>query len=591
MTPAISVASKLSIVQGLHALEPRLGELGRAELHEALAPMVERLHDTLPAEEVAPAVQEALALCRRLYAGARSGDGLNLARAALAQATIAADVKLQRLAGIACGLLAADAADIVTAIEHHVRVLRLAAASDNRVEMGSAWNNLGTAMGIAGNYEMAARCYLRCLGLLEAETDPIYGRFAACGNLADSMYQVGSFGDGLVYAERALLEQTPAFSEADPHSALLLRRTLVRLLVASDRVAEARPHVLEAVSIAERTRTPRAVIAAATTRAVYELAVGQTDLALTRLDQALSKARQVPAALRDTLAVVIRAEEAAGNAERALLRLGELSDHIYRFAVERARAHVELANLPVRIGTRLDADEAQARARLVSKLAPLSQPECWPALDRLAVSATMRFDKTGWHGKRVGALTKALAMASGLDPLQALEMGLAAELHDVGMMSVPEGILAKKGPLNEAEQALVRRHVDAAAEILSDDRHSRILLARDIARYHHAHWDGSGYPERVGGKLIPLGARVCAIADAYDSMVFGIDTRAPRTMDEALGELNRLAGQQFDPELVVCFDNLIRTETEDLGMDLSTNAGMESFQELVKALGEDRGFV
>jgi putative two-component system response regulator len=169
-------------------------------------------------------------------------------------------------------------------------------------------------------------------------------------------------------------------------------------------------------------------------------------------------------------------------------------------------------------------------------------------------------------------------------------MGLAAELHDIGMTSVPEGILARRGPLNDAERAIVRRHSDAGAEILRDDQHPRVFVAREIARYHHAHFDGKGYPERVAGKLIPVGARVCAVADAYDAMVCGLCARPPMTMDEALGELHRQSGKQFDPQLVECFDDLIRAETEDLGMDLTSNTGMESFQELVVALQADRGF-
>jgi hypothetical protein len=73
-------------------------------------------------------------------------------------------------------------------------------------------------------------------------------------------------------------------------------------------------------------------------------------------------------------------------------------------------------------------------------------------------------------------------------------------------------------------------------------------------------------------------------------MVCGLESRAPRTMHDALEELGREAGRQFDPEMVACFDELIRTETEDLGMD-ERNAGMEGFQSLVAALREDRGFV
>jgi len=274
-----------------------------------------------------------------------------------------------------------------------------------------------------------------------------------------------------------------------------------------------------------------------------------------------------------------------------LLRLGELSNHVYRSAVERARAHVELASIEGRSRTALDHAQEQARARLISKLAPPAQPDGWNALERLSVSAVMRMDKTGWHGKRVGALSKGLAMASGIDPLQSLEIGFAAEIHDIGMLSVPEEILGKRGALSDGERAAVHRHIDAGADILRDDRHPRIFLAREIARYHHARWDGTGYPDRVGGKSIPVAARICAVADAYDAMVSGLGARPMRSMDQALAELHDNAGGQFDPELVAHFDGMIRTESEDLGMDLASDAGMENFQELVNALQQDRGYV
>jgi putative two-component system response regulator len=274
-----------------------------------------------------------------------------------------------------------------------------------------------------------------------------------------------------------------------------------------------------------------------------------------------------------------------------LLRLEELSQHIYRFAIERARQHVELSGLRAPTPSGLDQRQAQAKARLVSRVAPPEPPDGWKTLQRLGVSAAMRMDETGWHGMRVGALTKALALASGCTALQALDLGLAAELHDIGMLSVPERILSKRGALNEAERAIVRRHVEGGAEILRDDRHPRMLLAREIARYHHARWDGSGYPERVSGERIPLGARMCAIADAYDMMVCGFGGRAALTMHQALAELRSQSGRQFDPELVRCFDELILAETADRGVDLGSSAGMESFQELILSLQEDRGFV
>ena len=590
MAPVAAPAALVSVSR-LRELQPLVSQLGRRELAETLAPLVERFHEGFPDAEAPAAVETALAFCRGLYADARSSDALPLARAILEQATRHADPGLVRKAATACGLLSADAADLVGAIEHHVQALRLTDAAGDALEKSGVWNNIGLALGIAGNYEMAGRCYQRALALVEPQPAPLYRRYAFCINLAQSLLQVGSIEEGLRYAQQALDEQTDGLREQDLHSALLLRRNVVRLLIAAGRTAEAQPHVTEAVALAERTRTPRARIAAMTTRAVYELATGNNDVALTRLEQALAQAREVPAALRDTLACVIRAEEAAGNTERALVRLGELSDHIYRAAIDRARQGLELASMPAKYKTRLDLDQEQARARLVSKVGAPANPDSWGALERLAVSAVMRIDETGWHGKRVGALTKALAMATGTDPLRALEMGMAAELHDIGMMSIPEGILRKRAPLNAAERGIVQRHADAAGEILRDDRHPRVFLAREIARYHHAHWDGGGHPEHVGGKLIPLAARICAVADAYDAMMCGVGHGPSRNMDEALAELHREAGRQFDPDLVVAFDRMIRLETEDLGMDLGENAGMESFQELVNALQEDRGFV
>ena len=550
-----------------------------------------RLNGPAPAGGTGCIVDEALAACRTLHGRARSNDALPLAQAVLARSTLEGDRARMLRSVTACGVLSADTGDIVGAIEYHVQALRIATADENRVEMSRCWNNLGIALGISGNFAMSARSYQRSLSLVDPVDGPVYSRYTALGNLADSCYQLGRIADGVVFGERALREMTPEFREQDPYAAILLRRNLVRVHLAAGSLDEASKHMAEALAVAERFPTPRARIAADITRASYELAIGRSDVALTRLDQTLARARELPATLRDTLVCVIRAEESAGNAARALIRLEELSDHVYDMAIERARGHLERAGLQGDMPAGPDPQAEQDRARLIAKLSPREQPEGWKTLQRLAVGAVMRIDETGWHGKRVGALTKALALASGIPALQALEMGLAAELHDIGMLSVPEGILAKRGPLNAAEHALVERHVDAGAEMLRDDNHPMVLLAREIAKYHHAHWDGEGYPPRVGGRFIPLAARICAIADAYDAMVCGVGHKPPKSMADALAELDRQSGRQFDPALVSCFNSLIKSESEHLGLDLGTGSGMADFQELIAALKEDRGFV
>jgi putative two-component system response regulator len=554
----------------------------------AVEVLLTRLRREIPAEEAPALVDKAIATCRWLYGNARSRDALPLAQAALAQARNLDDYGRIVRAATACGALASDMADVVGSVEYHVVALRTAMSHDDHVEMSRSWGNIGIAIGYTGNYEMSVRCFQRSLSLIEMKTEPVYSRLSACNNLADKFYKLGRVEEGLRYGQQALLELTPEFLEQDIHGIILLHRNLVRLHLADGNPEQAAFHVEQALALAVRLGTPRAHVAADITRASYELAIGRADVALTRLDQVLARARTVPPVLRDALACAVRAEEAVGNTARALMRLEELSDHVFGHAVERTRELLELAGM--KDGAEQSDTHVQERVRLLSKLEPRSRPESWNTLQRLSVGAVMRVDETGWHGKRVGALTKALALSWGCPPLQALEIGLAAEVHDIGLLSVPEALLAKRGALNDAEHGLVQRHSDAGAEMLRDDEHPMVFMAREIAKYHHAHWDGNGYPERVGGKFIPMAARMCAIADAYDTMVCGLASKPPRTMMDALGRLGDAAGTQFDPELVSCFDALIRSESEGLGVDLGAGSGMEDFQELVLSLKEDRGF-
>jgi HD-GYP domain-containing protein (c-di-GMP phosphodiesterase class II) len=429
------------------------------------------------------------------------------------------------------------------------------------------------------------------LALLHSESGPVYSRYTAFTNLAHCLYHSDELREGLHFAERALAEITPAFFKQDPHGALLLHRNCVKLYLAVKKLPDAKLHVEEVIRIAELVATPRASIAALTTQAAYEMACGDHDLGLTRLDQALVKARAVPATLRDTLVSVIRAEEKAGYPAHALVRLQELSDHIYQAAIDKIRRHVELVELTTAQASGTKHAFEQTKVRLISRLSPPAEPVEWKTLQRLAVGAAFRIDSTGWHGIRVGVLTQALALECGLSPIQALEFGLAAQLHDIGMASVPESVLMQPAALNNVERALVRKHVAAGAAILAGDQHPRMLVAGDMVKYHHARWDGEGFPSDVAGNSIPLSARLCAVADVYDSLVTDRPYRKARSMDESLVELRRAAGTQLDPDLVRSFEVVIRREAANEGIDPSVDAGLESFQKLINALTEDRGFL
>ena len=574
----------------LEAAESRLLDRTHPESYQVFEALLQRMHAPLASVDAEEAANAALRLCQRLYTNARSFDALPFGRANLILAAHSNDMKLLRRSHTACGLLLADTADIAGAIEHLTHAMRLTPA-DDRVELSRVWNNIGLAFGLSGNAAFAVTCFRRVVALLQSESGFVYSRYTAYTNLAHCLDHVDEFREGLHFAEQALKEMTPAFMQQDPHAALLLHRNCVKLYLSLGRHQEAKAHVEEAVRMAARAATPRATIAASTAQAAYEMACGQYDLGLTRLDQALSMSRTVPATLRDTLASVIRAEEKAGFPAHALVRLHELSDHIYRTSIGQMRHHVELAELTPTLTTRPDQTFEQTKVRLTSRLSPPSEPLGWATLQRLAVGAAFRIDSTGWHGFRVGVLTQALAQEYGLSPLQALEFGLAARLHDIGMASVPERVLMQQGSLNEVEHALVRKHTVAGAEILAGHQHPRMVVARDMVKYHHACWDGQGHPPNIAGKAIPLGARMCAVADVYDTLVTDRPYRKACSMEKAFEELKRVAGTQLDPELVRCFEVVIRRESANEGLDPSVDGRLENFQRLITALNEDRGFL
>ena len=591
LEPEIQAA--LPLAATLAAAESRLLDRAHPAGYRVFESLLRRMQVPQEQQEAKAGSNAALRLCQRLYANARSFDALPFGRANLVLAEQSNDAALLRRSHTACGLLLADTADIAGAIEHHTHALRLASAQDDTVEMSRVWNNIGVAFCVSGSFALAGACFRRVLVLLHLESAPVDTRYIAFTNLAHCLYHLGEVQEGLYFANMALKEMTPTFFQQDPHVALLLHRNCVKLYVAAAQLPEAKRHVDEAVKMAARAATPRAAIAASTTQAAYEMACGDHDLGLTRLDQALVMSRSVPATLRDTLVSVVRAEDKAGFPAHALVRLHELSDHIYYSAIAQIRRHVEIAELMPVLTQGTEQVIEQTRVRLTSRLLPPNEPMEWKTLQRLAVGAAMRVDSTGWHGIRVGVLTLALAREYGLPPLQALEFGLAAQLHDIGMASVPERVLMQAGALNPIERLLVRKHTTAGGEMLAGDDHPRMIIASDIAKYHHARWDGEGYPPNVAGKSIPLAARMCAVADVYDTLVTDRPYRKAWSMQKALEELQRVAGAQLDPELVHCFTVVIRRESANEGIDprMDVEGGLKNFQQLITALNEDRGFL
>jgi putative two-component system response regulator len=175
--------------------------------------------------------------------------------------------------------------------------------------------------------------------------------------------------------------------------------------------------------------------------------------------------------------------------------------------------------------------------------------------ERLALAAEYRDDDTGKHTRRVGGVARAIAEQLGMaaNDLDLLER--AAGLHDVGKIGVPDGILLKPDRLTPEEFEVVKTHTVIGARILSGSHSPLLRLGEVIAGSHHERWDGRGY-HGLAGEDIPLHARITTLADAFDAMTTDRPYRAARSREEAIEEIRRERGGQFDPNVVDVFLDL-----------------------------------
>jgi two-component system, cell cycle response regulator len=168
---------------------------------------------------------------------------------------------------------------------------------------------------------------------------------------------------------------------------------------------------------------------------------------------------------------------------------------------------------------------------------------------------TERSHDLGVHLDEVTDLAEAVAERLGLPDEELAPLLQAASLHDVGKAAIPDGILDKQGPLDDEEWEFMRRHTVIGERILSAA--PALVPASKLVRSSHERFDGKGYPDGLAGRAIPLGSRIIAVCDAYDAMVSDRPYRGSLGSAQALAELRRCAGDQFDPEVVDVFSQVV----------------------------------
>ncbi|WP_456832155.1 bifunctional diguanylate cyclase/phosphohydrolase [Deinococcus sp. UYEF24] len=195
-----------------------------------------------------------------------------------------------------------------------------------------------------------------------------------------------------------------------------------------------------------------------------------------------------------------------------------------------------------------EALQASAEEQVRERTAELEQTQM-EVVGRMAMAAEFRDDATGEHTRRVGIGAALIAESLGLSREFTETLQIAARLHDVGKIGIPDAVLLKESKLSVVEFEEMKRHTLIGGRLLSGGKSEVLNMARQIALTHHERWDGNGYPYGLTGQEIPLVGRIVALADVFDALMHKRPYKLAWEKADALAELARQRGRHFDPEL------------------------------------------
>ena len=221
--------------------------------------------------------------------------------------------------------------------------------------------------------------------------------------------------------------------------------------------------------------------------------------------------------------------------------------------------------------------ERTLEARVLERTAEVRQRE-EEIIFRLLSTAAYRDDETGEHIRRIGLYSSLMARNLGWEDEATDDLRLAAAMHDIGKVGIPDSILKKPGNLTPEEFEIMKTHTEIGAKILGGSDAPMIRMAAEIARSHHEKWDGSGYPRALPEDAIPESGRIVAVADVYDALVNDRVYRPAMSETAAIAIMNDGKGKHFDSRILEAFFDLlpeirrIRGQVRDEGI-LTGSAG------------------
>ena len=398
-------------------------------------------------------------------------------------------------------------------------------------------------------------------------------------NIALASLMLGDINIGRNNIEQAVDCWPEPENQWDAYQRVILEYTYVRLLSRANEYEAARERANLAKDYADMASSPPASVHAALAESACDLNEGQYDIALTRLQRLLQKARVNEPARRDVLEALVQGHHKAGHNEEARRLHRDYLNALAHAQRKSAMQHLDALKQSFRGARPISKDESVLPEEVVERLNDRSsvlRQTFRKKLEAMAVLAELRDDATGEHAFRVGRLSALLAKELGYSKEDIESVELAARLHDIGKLVVPDIILQKRGRLIEVEIEVMQKHTTEGANILLDTQNSEFKRAAEIALCHHEWWNGEGYPKKLSGTSIPEIARVTALADVFDALSHKRPYKPAWPFERCIATIAMHKGRQFEPRLCEVFLELIQDLHKSLKGDLDSFLGAEA---------------
>lgn len=581
-SPEESLALSLEL---LDELRPLVGSAS-ADAKAIFRGAYERLSTVPDSHTSVPLVECLLVIAHYHYLTSQPALALAPAVQAASSARRIADGKLLRKALTFVGLMRMETGSLPGATEALSEALEVARKLGDPGIEAPVWNNLGLALQNAAQHGDALQCFERAAALAQRHPEFAHVEIQAMSNLAGCALHLHDVRNGVRAVRRAIELNPDPRTASDCLSRVASETNYARLLLDVGEVSAAAEHAETARLVANKAPTARSEYFASIASGMVDVHSNKIDIGLTRLKRALEQARQtVRSEVRDALSACVAGYEIAGQPDVALVYLHELlalnKEARAAQILMHHREHVarlESASEPAKtIDTTLATHQGKLRVQLGERELMRNRILL---LEQQSVAAELHDDTTGEHCYRVGRLSSILGKEIGLEEDVCFLIDLAARLHDIGKLVVPDAILLKPGKLTPGEREIMQTHTTAGADILAKSNIPQMHVAEEIARHHHERWDGSGYPMNLVGTAIPIAARVTALADVFDALTHVRPYKHAWKVSEALAEIKSLRGVQFDPELTDIFLDLVprlQREHGDLDEFLAVEAKTSPF--------------